>query len=112
MHFRVILRPYKSGLPDESILPSELIIHEAQSTGTIDVDLSEYNLNLHGKYLLSLQWIQNDGKKQNDGLTFDTKGTGKDSGIYAKLYSTAILEKLPYHKRLKPCFYLKGVLIN
>ena len=110
MHYRVLLRPFKNGKLQESILPADVCIHEKQKKGTIAIDLSEYHLNLKGKYLLSLQWIQNDGMLLNEGLTFDTKRGRKNVGIWAKLFSTDKLKKLSFHGRLKPCFYLKGVL--
>ena len=112
MHFRVILRPYEKGEIGESILPADVYIHDVQTTGTIDVDLRSYDLKLRGHYLLSLQWIQNDGRDQNEGITFDTKRSWNHPGIFAKLFSTGDIEKFTYHGRLKPCFYLKGTVIE
>jgi hypothetical protein len=91
-----------------NLLKDQIIISRPQKPGTLSVDIREYNLVLSAPVLLTLEWIRDDGKGGNQGLTFDV---GKDKalpGTFWRMTSQSPLSQLDVKRRYKPCFYLQG----
>lgn len=104
--FRLNIYDYTNKEVGEKILKEDIIIREKQRKGLYTIDLTSYNLILRNDILLSLEWIQDDNGQGNEGITFDTKGSGKLSGVMLKHSSIGDFKKMKYiGQRLKPCFY-------
>ena len=108
MSFQVNIYQLENGSVGPSLLSQNITIREKQRKGTFAVDLSSYNLVLHETVLLTLQWIENDGDRGNQGLTFDTKKGSIARGVYLKSYSVGDFQVPDHLKEKVPCFYFMG----
>lgn len=108
MLFRVNIYAYEDGQIGDNLLKENILIHAKQQKGTITVDLAPYNLVLDKDVLLSLEWVRDDGKDGNQGITFDTKKAKKLKGVYLKNTSIGDFSKLGHKSSFKPCFYFIG----
>ncbi len=108
MNFRVNIYEYQDGKLGENILKENIIIKEKQRKGVISVDMSPYGLILDRNVFLCLEWIEDDGKRGNEGITFDTKKAKKPRGIYYRPASLKEFKKIPLKNRYNTCFYFIG----
>ena len=108
MLFRVNIYTFQGGEAGDNLLRENVLIHSRQQKGTITVDLTPYDLVLEQDALLSLEWVRDDGKEGNLGITFDTKKGKKGKGVYLKNSSIGAFSKLGYKTAYKPCFYFVG----
>lgn len=108
MLFRVNIYAFQDGEIGDNLLRENILIRTRQQKGTIIVDLAPYNLVLEQDALLSLEWVRDDGKEGNQGITFDTKKAKKGKGVYLKNSSVGTFSKLGYKPAYKPCFYFMG----
>jgi hypothetical protein len=57
--FRFNIYSIKNGLPFENITPHNIIARIGKNqTGTVQVDLSKYNIILHDDFFIGLEWIE------------------------------------------------------
>ena len=56
--FRLHIRSVLDSFPDRELLSNNIIISVVQESGWLDFDLSQYNIVLSGKTVLSLEWIK------------------------------------------------------
>jgi len=114
MHFRVNMYAYDPATETigSNLLKDQIIISRPQKPGTLSVDIREYNLVLSAPVLLTLEWIRDDGKGGNQGLTFDVGKDKELSGTFWRMTSQSPLSQLDVKRRYKPCFYLQGKEVN
>ena len=108
MLFRINIYDYHNGKIGDNLLQDNIFIQDKQRRGTIDIDMTAYDLILNRSVLLSLEWLRNFDEVGNKDMTFDTRKGKKLKGIYYKLSSNGLFEKLPYKKGSNPCFYFRG----
>ncbi len=112
MLFRVNVYDFSTGKAGENLLPENLIITAAQEKGTIDVDLSGYNLTVAKDVLLALEWIKDDRGKGNVGITFRSQKSKRGNNLYTKHTSQAPFikasELVTMAPKLQLGFYLTG----
>lgn len=110
MYFRVNMYAYDPTTETigSNLLKDQIIISRPQKPGTLSVDIREYNLVLSAPVLLTLEWIRDDGKGGNQGLTFDVGKDKELSGTFWRMTSQSPLTQLDVKRRYKPCFYLQG----
>lgn len=106
--FRVNIYDLTDGKIGSNLMMKNILVKEKQRTGTITVDLSQYNLILHSDVLLSLEWLRNFDEIGNKELTFNTRKSKSMRGVYLKYSSNGEFEKLSHKTKLKPCFYFTG----
>ena len=108
MHFRLKIYQILDGKIGQQVMRQAVYVREAQRKGEFSLDLQPYELKFKGKYLVSLEWIENINGISNQGLSFDTKSDRKNGGTYMRLSSMGKMEKVPYLNNKRPCFYIKG----
>ncbi len=110
--FRVNLYEFEDGVAGENLLPQNVIISAVQKRGTINVDLSKFNLVTSRDVLLSLEWIKGDEGKGNVGITFRSGKSRRGNNVYTKHTSQAPFRRLsdlaPRAPKLVLGFYLVG----
>lgn len=106
--FRMNIYDFSEGKIGENLLTENILIQEKQKKGTITVDLEPYGIVLTSNVLLSLEWLRDFDEIGSKGVTFDTKKSKKERGIYLRGYSNGEMKKFRFKKKLKPCFYLIG----
>lgn len=110
--FRVNLYDFAGGRVGENLLPENVLIATEQKKGTIDADLSEFNLVVSRDVLLSLEWIKDDDGKGNVGLTFRSAKSRRGDNLYSKHTSQAPFRQMsslfPGAPKLELGFYLTG----
>lgn len=105
--FRLNIYDYKNSQTGEKLIKEDIIINTGQTKGTIDIDLSEYNLTIRDDILMSLEWIDDDKGLGNTDISFDCKrGKRRHRGIFIKETSGADFKPMSYRKSLSLCFYL------
>jgi len=105
--FRLNLYDYSNKQIGKKLIKQDIIINTGQTKGTIDIDLSEYNLTVKDDILMSLEWIDDDKDQGNADISFDTKrGKRRHRGIFVKETSGANFRPMSYRKNLSLCFYL------
>ena len=110
--YRVNLYDFQDGQAGASLLPQNVIVTALQKRGTVDVDLSEFNLTASNDVLLALEWIKDDQGKGNVGITFRSQKSRRDNNLYTKYTSQAPFKRLsdlaPRAPKLQLGFYLTG----
>ncbi len=106
--FRVNIYDFSDGVIGENLLKENILIQEKQRKGTITVDLEPYGIILKSNVLLSLEWLRDFDELGSKGVTFDTKKSKKERGIYLRNYSNGEMKKFRFKQKHKPCFYLVG----
>lgn len=110
--FRVNLYELEDGEVRENLLPQNVIISAVQKRGTINVDLSKFNLVTSRDVLLSLEWIKGDEGRGNVGITFRSEKSRRGNNVYTKHTSQAPFRRLsdlaPRAPKLVLGFYLVG----
>ena len=56
--FRLHIRSLEGGLPAEELLTENIYITVSEYSGWKKIDLSDYNININGDVVLSLEWIK------------------------------------------------------
>lgn len=106
--FRINIYDFSDGKVGENLLKENILIQEKQRKGTITVDLEPYEIILKSNVLLTLEWLRDFDELGSKGVTFDTKKSKKERGIYMRGYSNGELKALPLQRKYKTCFYLVG----
>ncbi len=106
--FRINIYDFSKGELGVNLLTENILIREKQRKGTITVDLEPYEIILKSNVLLTLEWLRDFDELGSKGVTFDTKKSKKERGIYLRGYSNGKMMKLQFKKKHKPCFYLVG----
>lgn len=71
--FRLNLYHVKGGQPDTAILQENIIVEFKRSKGMLTVDLSAYDIIVESDFIISLEWIEELGKK---AISFSAAKTG------------------------------------
>ncbi|MEM1408714.1 MAG: carboxypeptidase-like regulatory domain-containing protein [Bacteroidota bacterium] len=110
--FRVNVYDFAKEELGEKLTPRDIIIRAPQKKGTFDVDLESYDIWVKEDVLLTLEWVQDDEGKGNEGLMFRSK-KGSGTNLYTKRTSFAEFKKLSDEvsvaPKLKIGFYLIAV---
>lgn len=112
MLFRVNIYAFKNGKPGNNLLHENVLIATQQRKGTIDVDLRPFNVVVDHPILLSLEWIKDDGKKGNQGISFRAKKSKRKDNLFVKLSSVGDFKKMsdwiPRSPELELSFYISA----
>ena len=108
MLFRLNIYDYHDKQIGKNLLQENIFIRDKQRKGTINIDLTPYELILSRSVLLSLEWLRNFDEIGNKDMTFDTRKGKKLKGIFYKLSSNGAFERLPYKQGSSTCFYFMG----
>ncbi|MEL6987472.1 MAG: carboxypeptidase-like regulatory domain-containing protein, partial [Bacteroidota bacterium] len=92
----------------EQILKEQIVIREKQKKGLHTIDLSAIDLVLDQNVLVSLEWLEDDGGKGNQGLSFNMRKSKKPNGFYLKIASQAEMKHLKEVGKWTPAFYFEG----
>lgn len=79
--FRVNIYDSKNGVPHENILTENILVKINGQAGKMQVDLSQYNIEVIDDFFIGLEWI--DGKR-NSGIVFSSALGIKGSTYYKK----------------------------
>ncbi len=114
--FRVNIYEFKQGKIGAKIIDKDLIIRTMQQKGTITVNLKPYYLIVDDDILLSLEWIEDDNGKGNNGIMFRSQKSATKSNLYTKQTSFAPFFKLSKMFSGAPSinigFYLEAEQVN
>ena len=105
---RINIYEMSEGQIGKNMLTENIFIKEKQRKGAIEVNMEKYNIILKSDVLLTLEWIKNYDENGNKQITFDTKKSKNNRGVYVRYSSNGEFAKLPYKSELKPCFYFIG----
>lgn len=94
--FRVNIYEFKDGVVGKNLIPENVLLYGGQESGTLNVDLTDYQVITDQDVLLSLEWIKDDNGKGNTGITFRSKKTRSGKHFYMRQTSHAPF--LPFHK--------------
>lgn len=110
--FRVNLYDFSGGEIGENLLPENVLIRQAQRPGLLSVDLSPFNLIVSDDVLLSLEMVQDESGRGNEGITFRGKRGRRGDNLYLRYTSQAPFRKgsdlVRGAPRVQLGFYLTG----
>lgn len=111
--FRLHIRSIQDNFPDKELLMDNIIITVSEESGWIDVNLSQYNIILSDKVILSLEWVKiygvnkdrlirmNKSKQYTANVLFNL--SGKKGSLFTRWGSEAKWRK---NNNSSPAFYL------
>ena len=110
--FRINFYDYSDEVIGEKMVRDQILLKEKQRKGTYSIDLQSRNIILKNDILVSVEWLKNFDGGDNSLITFDTKKSRKDSGVFIRASKTSDFIQLKGRKRIKPCIYLVGLQGN
>ena len=111
--FRLHIRSIQDNFPDKELLTDNIIITVSEESGWIDINLSQYNIVLSDKIILSLEWVKiygvnkdrlirmNKSKQYTANVLFSL--SGKKASLFTRWGSEAKWRK---NDNSSPAFYL------
>ena len=109
--FRLNLREFQKGEVGRKLFPHNVILRFPQESGTVEVDLTAFELVVEEDVLMTLEWIRDAEGEGNEGITFRSSTGGRENA-YIKQTSLSnyikvsdVAEGAP---GLRLGFYLKG----
>ncbi|MEM7102924.1 MAG: carboxypeptidase-like regulatory domain-containing protein [Bacteroidota bacterium] len=107
--FRINFYDFSNNVIGDKVVRENIYLKEKQRKGTYTINLESNDITLSKDVLVTVEWLKNFGDTDSSQITFDTKKSKKDSGVYIRSSQTSDFRKMEGPKKYKPCIYLIGM---